>query len=82
MTDPRLRPRTHSLCSWFAPVQAELGYEGQHEEFGLTLCETMATLGASHLGAITNPGSCRPGGWRGPSFLPASGRTGLGQALS
>ncbi|PSC73686.1 HASTY 1 [Micractinium conductrix] len=36
-------------------TQAELGYEGQHEEFGLTLCETMATLGASHLGAITNP---------------------------
>jgi exportin-5 len=33
-------------------VQGELGYEGQHDEFGQTLCETMATLGASHLSAV------------------------------
>jgi len=34
----------------------QLGYEGQHDEFGQTLCETMATLGSSHLAAISNPG--------------------------
>ncbi|PRW59064.1 HASTY 1-like isoform X1 isoform B [Chlorella sorokiniana] len=36
-------------------AQAELGYEGQHEAFALTLCETMATLGSQHLAAISKP---------------------------
>ncbi|EFN51722.1 hypothetical protein CHLNCDRAFT_139890 [Chlorella variabilis] len=35
--------------------QAELGYEGQHDEFGQTLCETMATLGTYQLSAIASP---------------------------
>jgi exportin-5 len=30
---------------------AELGYEGDADEFGQLLCETMATLGAAHLAA-------------------------------
>lgn len=34
-------------------AQGELGYEGQHDEFGQTLCETMATLGSQHLGSLS-----------------------------
>ena len=47
---------------WLPGLQAELGYEGQHEAFALTLCETMATLGSQHLAAISKPGVLA-GGW-------------------
>jgi exportin-5 len=45
-------PFLAALC-----LQGELGYEGQHDEFGQTLCETLATLGASHLAAISSAAS-------------------------
>ena len=55
---------TCMLCPRGAPsfllalcLQGELGYEGQHDEFGQTLCETLATLGASHLAAISSAAS-------------------------
>ncbi len=43
------------MIGYLPALQGELGYEGQHDEFGQTLCETMATLGSSHLSAISSP---------------------------
>lgn len=50
------QPDGTALAPALCCSQAELGYEGQHEEFALTLCETMATLGSQHLAAISKPG--------------------------
>lgn len=49
------------LKSSTAPIlQGGLGFEGQHDEFGQTLCETMATLGSQHLGSLNTQGKLGP----------------------
>lgn len=54
---PRAARRLHASHRVHAcRVQGELGYEGQHDEFGQTLCETMATLGSQHLGSLSTHG--------------------------